>query len=424
MKSVEKNNIRSNQQHEPSAKANLNDIPKNSQHGDASLKKKKRKPVKNIRQNEEDIMTVSDIQQGFLGYMTHHRWGKESNSPTITLNDMTPLCRQWVTKLSPILDMFDFDCQDIYNLVESCDYDESRIQASVDLIFKERGGHERGEWKVGRKRAGAAHKSNQVAKNSTTPTASNNKPARPVNTSASEKKHYTYPKNRNRNKKENHMDHKTSGGPTTFSTQSKKNNMRSMVVPSQVAPTQAAPTQAAPIQIAATQTGPTQIAPSQTVSTTTKSSETPVRVSKEVPPKPVSWASILVEKLAADKVKESDFPQEPVEKKESSSPAAAGVALKQTTPNAKPTVKDGYNKSEVKCGQITTANVEESSSNHLKSCVSATTLPVVHDPSRKTMKPFVRSDAIYTTIDENTKKNEVKSSDAKLLDNSSVIIFF
>lgn len=95
--------------------------------------------------------TIAEAEEVSAAFMNHRRLG--SASADLALDKLSPECCEWVLKLSPVLNMFDYDCQDIVDLVKQCNYDEVRIQAAVESVFESRSGHEQGEWRVGRRRS-------------------------------------------------------------------------------------------------------------------------------------------------------------------------------------------------------------------------------------------------------------------------------
>ncbi|KAJ1608533.1 hypothetical protein OIY81_2618 [Cryptosporidium canis] len=81
--------------------------------------------------------------------------------PAIVDTPMSPRTEKWVRELTPVLEPYNFDMNEISDLIHRCHYDANQIELAVGNVIEDFSGHESGQWtKVGKNRPSNESKSN------------------------------------------------------------------------------------------------------------------------------------------------------------------------------------------------------------------------------------------------------------------------
>lgn len=83
--------------------------------------------------------------------------------PAIVDTPMSPRTAKWVRELTPVLEPYNFNLNEISDLIHRCHYDANQIELAVGNVIEDFSGHESGQWtKVGKNRTNGGLKQNNT----------------------------------------------------------------------------------------------------------------------------------------------------------------------------------------------------------------------------------------------------------------------
>ncbi|KAF7458784.1 hypothetical protein HWI79_631 [Cryptosporidium felis] len=83
--------------------------------------------------------------------------------PAVMETPMSPRTAKWVRELTPVLEPYNFNLNEISDLIRRCHYDAGQIELAVGNVIEDFSGHESGQWtKVGKNRSGDESKPNST----------------------------------------------------------------------------------------------------------------------------------------------------------------------------------------------------------------------------------------------------------------------
>lgn len=96
--------------------------------------------------------------------------------PAVVDTPMSPRTAKWVRELTPVLEPYNFNLNEISDLIRRCHYDANQIELAVGNVIEDFSGHESGQWtKVGKNRSNGGLKNNTVSATSTNNNVDTNK---------------------------------------------------------------------------------------------------------------------------------------------------------------------------------------------------------------------------------------------------------
>lgn len=94
--------------------------------------------------------------------------------PSVVETPMSPRTAKWVRELTPVLEPYNFDMNEISDLIHRCHYDPNQIELAVGNVIEDFSGHESGQWtKVGKHKSGGDSKHGSNTTNTNAAAAAN-----------------------------------------------------------------------------------------------------------------------------------------------------------------------------------------------------------------------------------------------------------
>ncbi|KAK9171144.1 Uncharacterized protein cmbei_8004510 [Cryptosporidium meleagridis] len=124
--------------------------------------------------------------------------------PAVVDTPMSPRTAKWVRELTPVLEPYNFNLNEISDLIHRCHYDANQIELAVGNVIEDFSGHESGQWtKVGKNRTNGSLKQNNTNSSNLSNNSNINKNKNFNNTNSIKSGKQTYSQN---NQSQNHVE--------------------------------------------------------------------------------------------------------------------------------------------------------------------------------------------------------------------------